>query len=393
MRCRTLVYLAAAWAGMAPAVGGQSFFAVKSTVVVPGVVHRQMLSHQGPWTVNVVAVDLRRPELSIRAVHANGSLRGRETVSSMAARANSDSARVIAAINGDFFNLKTGEDDNNQVIDGEVWKGLPASDSPQDSAHHAHAQFAVGESGRPLMDTFTVDAKILRIDGAPIPLAGVNCRAGSNTVTLYTPRFASITPADTAARTVEIRLRPTGVRGDTSSYEVVGRPMTGGASPLVDGSVLSLPIIDTSGNVPQPGEAIRIVLAVRRAMTRVRTLVGGWPRLIVHGRSVADSVDRLEGTVPSFSAVRHPRTGVGFSRDSTILYFVTVDGRQESSSGMSLPEFARLMLKVGVFEGLNLDGGGSTAMVVGGQLVNHPSDPGGERTVGNALLVVRSRHE
>jgi exopolysaccharide biosynthesis protein len=128
-------------------------------------------------------------------------------------------------------------------------------------------------------------------------------------------------------------------------------------------------------------------------MTRVRTLVGGWPRLIIHGRSIADSVDRLEGTRPSFSAVRHPRTGIGFSRDSTRLYLITVDGRQESSSGMSLVEFAGLMLKLGVYEGLNLDGGGSTAMVVNGQLVNHPSDPTGERTVGSALLVIRNAHE
>lgn len=57
---------------------------------------------------------------------------------------------------------------------------------------------------------------------------------------------------------------------------------------------------------------------------------------------------------------------------------------------MSLTEFARLMLQVGVYEGLNLDGGGSTTMVIDGRVVNHPSDPGGERAVGNALLVVQA---
>jgi exopolysaccharide biosynthesis protein len=51
------------------------------------------------------------------------------------------------------------------------------------------------------------------------------------------------------------------------------------------------------------------------------------------------------------------------------------------------------MLKLGVYEGLNLDGGGSTAMVVSGNLVNTPSDKNkqgesAERAVGNALLVV-----
>jgi exopolysaccharide biosynthesis protein len=99
----------------------------------------------------------------------------------------------------------------------------------------------------------------------------------------------------------------------------------------------------------------------------------------------------LEGTFPRFSVTRHPRTGVGFSRDSTTLYLITVDGRSESSSGMSLAEFASLMQVLGVAQGLNLDGGGSTTLVIRGHVVNHPSDSTGERTVGNALLVTRRR--
>lgn len=61
---------------------------------------------------------------------------------------------------------------------------------------------------------------------------------------------------------------------------------------------------------------------------------------------------------------------------------------------MSLVEFANLMLSIGVYEGLNLDGGGSTTMVVDGEVVNKPSDPTGERPVGNALVVFYRRvHE
>ena len=121
------------------------------------------------------------------------------------------------------------------------------------------------------------------------------------------------------------------------------------------------------------------------------TLVGGWPRLIVNGESIADSVDRVEGTFPRFSVTRHPRTGVGFSRDSSTLYLVTVDGRSESSSGMSLAELAALMRALGIYQGMNLDGGGSTTMVIRGRVVNSPSDSTGERTVGNALVVVHGR--
>jgi exopolysaccharide biosynthesis protein len=82
---------------------------------------------------------------------------------------------------------------------------------------------------------------------------------------------------------------------------------------------------------------------------------------------------------------------VGFSADSSKLFLVTVDGRRESDSGMSLAELARLMLDLGVYEGMNLDGGGSTTMVIDRVLVNKPSDQTGERAVGNALMVVQKR--
>ena len=98
--------------------------------------------------------------------------------------------------------------------------------------------------------------------------------------------------------------------------------------------------------------------------------------------------DFPENAEASLYAKRHPRSGIGFSRDSTTLYLFAVDGRQESSAGMSLPEFARLMVSVGAYEGLNLDGGGSTTMVINGEIVNSPSDPTGERPIGNCLLLV-----
>jgi exopolysaccharide biosynthesis protein len=77
------------------------------------------------------------------------------------------------------------------------------------------------------------------------------------------------------------------------------------------------------------------------------------------------------------------------------VYLVTVDGRQAPhSDGMTLAELATLMLALGSHEAVNLDGGGSTAMVVGQgdtafRVVNRPSDRGGERAVGDAVGLVR----
>lgn len=87
---------------------------------------------------------------------------------------------------------------------------------------------------------------------------------------------------------------------------------------------------------------------------------------------------------------RHPRTLVGLSGDHNILYFVTIDGRQPAfSMGASLAEAAAIMAFLGATDALNLDGGGSTTMVMrdpdgASQLLNSPSG-GSERVVGSNL--------
>ena len=77
------------------------------------------------------------------------------------------------------------------------------------------------------------------------------------------------------------------------------------------------------------------------------------------------------------------------TRGGDTLLLVAVDGRQASSVGMSLAELARTMIGLGAWDALNLDGGGSTTLVVGDSVVNTPSDPTGERAVGDVLLVRR----
>jgi hypothetical protein len=351
---------------------------------------------EGPWSVHVVEVDLRQPGISIRAARADDKLRGFETVSAMVERKSTDAETIVAAINADFFNTRTGEDENNQVIEGEIWKGLAVADAPGDAGHRPHSQLGIAGNGRPLIDPFVFHGVILRAGGQRLPIAGINYRANAAAVVLYTSRFGATTPWDSGAATVDIRLRYVTSKGDTSVYQVVSFPMAGGTALLADGPVLSLPVtLDTSRDVPRAGETVRIQTNLLPAPLGLRTVVGGWPRLVVHGQVVADTVGWLEGTFSKSFAGRNPRTGVGLSRDSTTLYLITVDGRQEGSDGMSLVEFANLMLKLGVYEGLNLDGGGSTTMVINGRLVNTPSDKdkttgqNEERPVGNALLVVR----
>lgn len=129
------------------------------------------------------------------------------------------------------------------------------------------------------------------------------------------------------------------------------------------------------------GDTIKLILQLPPVTLPVIELIGGGPQIITNGVPSVDS--------SSFATDRHPRTAVGFSQDSTKVYFFTVDGRQPGYSvGMSLYELANYMLRWSVYQGVNLDGGGSTTMYVRNEVVNSPSDPDGERSVANALMLI-----
>ncbi|MGC2786604.1 MAG: phosphodiester glycosidase family protein [Roseiarcus sp.] len=92
-----------------------------------------------------------------------------------------------------------------------------------------------------------------------------------------------------------------------------------------------------------------------------------------------------------------PRTGIGLSQNGRFLYLIAIDGRQPGYSvGTTTSDEAALMIDLGVYDGLNLDGGGSTALVqasAGGPvLIDSPSGSFGvvERLDGNNLGVFAS---
>lgn len=366
----------------------QQFDSVLTRVVVPGVVHRRLVVDSTPWRINVLEVDLKQPGLSIRAVRADNHFKGFETVRSMASRFPGP-GRAVAAVNGDFFNIKTGESENNVVIEGNLLKGETNTDSPYDTFNTVHSQFGLSWNNRPVIERFVFSGRAGVRGRRTHALDGLNVSPGSNSLVLYMPSFGDSTPSDSSSTPrLSLQLRHFGGSGDTLLFTVFGRPELRRV-PLVQGGALVASGSRRSELAQfQPGRTVRVILGLTPSHPALRTLVGGWPTIIVHGKSVANAADPLEGTFPRFSAVRHPRTAIGFSRDSSRVFLVAVDGRRESGVGMSLIELANLMLTLGAFEAMNLDGGGSTTMVVNGEVINLPSDKTGERPVGSAILVV-----
>jgi exopolysaccharide biosynthesis protein len=367
----------------------QDWDSATATTVAPGVTYKRLVQNSGPWRINVLEVNLAQPGLSIRAMKAKDSFVGKETVSSMASRYKGP-GKVIGAINGDFFNIRTGESENNVVIEGDLFKGTTVSDSPYDKFNAVHSQIEVDWKNHAYIERLKLNAFL-----GSHHLDGINYLPPDTSVmALYTSAMGDSSLPDTLGRhPTLLSLSLVRKKGDSTWYRAAGNVIEGGRHALNGGAMLAATGTrrDEVRAIARQHGTLKLVQGFTPDHGHIRTVVGGWPVIVNDGKSVAEYADVVEGTFPKFSVQRHPRTGVGISKDGKTLYLMTVDGRRESEGGMSLVELAQTMLRLGAYEAMNFDGGGSTTMVVDGKVVNRPSDATGERAVGSALLIVLDR--
>ncbi len=107
-----------------------------------------------------------------------------------------------------------------------------------------------------------------------------------------------------------------------------------------------------------------------RSLAQLSEAVAGRPILVAAGQVDTAGLDAFEA-----ANLRQPRTAVGVSRDGRTFVLAVVDGRQGHSVGFTLYQLARLLVELGAHRAINLDGGGSSAMVVSreGGLVTSPA--------------------
>ncbi len=111
---------------------------------------------------------------------------------------------------------------------------------------------------------------------------------------------------------------------------------------------------------------------------KIRDAVNFGPFLIVNGEPTIKGGNGGGGL--------QPRTAIGQRKDGTVLMLV-IDGRRLDSVGATLKEVQDIMFEYGAFNAANLDGGSSTTMFYGGQLINKPSTPAGERFLPSAFII------
>jgi hypothetical protein len=378
--------------------------------VAPGVEWRTIVRERGPVRINVLEVDAAR----VRGTLSNSRIAGRERVSRMARR-----VRAVAAVNGGYFG-SSGDPVGVLAIDGhllsEAVNGRSALILPDPAARPLIASLRY--SGR-----IAVNGRTREIDGLDrtrglIPACGgrggdlpttrpnsvLTCTDASELV-LLSRAYGHLPPSEGGVEAV--------LRG--GFVESVRPPGTGPVPPAASLLTGTGDAARFLRNVTLPGSRVEITLRLRGAGRPLRVIpaerrlngtmpvpppgapalvVGGGPRLLRDGRIAVTA--RAEGFAPpqlgsffsTFVTGRQPRTLAGVTDDGRLL-LVTVDGRRPGwSVGMTLPGAARLMRSLGARDALNLDGGSSTTMTVRGEVVNRPSDRGGERPVSDALYVM-----
>lgn len=340
----------------------------------------------------MVEVDLTSPAVVVETARAKDAVRGRERTSAIAQRLRRAGVQVVAALNGDAFDLETGESLNNHISRGIVVRAVGGARLLPQFLDIPNSQFALTADGKPLLEQFRFSGSVVARDGMALKIDAVNTLRRGSPLLLFNKYFGASTPVRQNA--AEVTLARLASLKDTLLCVVSRGPTAGGATAIADSGM----VVAGYGGAAAAfvsrlslGDTVRVMLAMDPNHGPLKELIGGWPRLVRNGVSVFEDPAFPENPSASAFTRRHPRTGIGFSSDSTVLYLLTVDGRQRKSVGMSHHEFARLMITLGIHDGLNLDGGGSTTLYVNGRVVTSASDPFGERPVGNCILVVRKR--
>jgi exopolysaccharide biosynthesis protein len=328
------------------------------------------LQTTGPWDMRVLMVD---PKLFRGSYQASlgTSVAKRETTSAM-----SRQVKAIAGVNGGFFNIHTAKNLQGDPVGVSVVNGKLLSEAVPGRS----ALILKGRTAR--ITELKTTVNISSGGGPKQPVQGVNRAAKGNELIAYTSEFGQKTPANNGAEAVVdatgtvVNLREAGATVPKGSWVLHG---SGTAADWVreyiqEGGTLSLEskVIDqrTGKGVP---------------LTPDTHIMGGSVGLVKNGQVRVTA--RADGHASvNMILRRHPRTLVGVTKSGGLI-MATVDGRVPGTTvGASMVEAAQLMRWLGAKHAINLDGGGSSAMVVRHKVVNHPSD-GAERAVGDALFI------
>ncbi|ABO51609.1 copper amine oxidase domain protein [Desulforamulus reducens MI-1] len=311
-----------------------------------------------PIKGHILEVDPGVKYTEIRPVMGNEVFGQRENLSKMAQRTG-----AIAAVNGGFFDMGSGVPLGNLIIDGK----------PEYISDILKTSFGFKTSGGLKLGYLAPKITVELTGSSLLTTKGINVPAVNDGFVLYTHAWGKEVYASNC-----VVLKPTqngfkayaaagGVKAPAGGYVLAGWGSSAGQLVGV-----------------AEGTKARVITEMPEDWQNIRHVLTGSPMLVEGGLPVDQAVNEgLWGSVLKYS----PRTALGVTAQGKVL-LVVVDGRQESSAGLTLEEMAYLMIDLGAVQAVGLDGGGSSEMWVKGKIVNNPSDKK-ERSLANGLIILQ----
>ncbi len=325
---------------------------------------RNFSTPRGPVRVYVLDVDPRSKAVDVRPVLAAATLPCRATVAGMVAASG-----AWGGVNGGFFS-REGQPLGMLVIDGE-WIREPIG---------GRTVLGITTDGELLMDRLTFCGRVVFSGLGGQRLTAINRgHEQPDSMVMLTRRYGEFVPG--APGRTRLAVDASGV--------VVAKETDGAALRIPEGGFVLSGIgrMAASLRMVEVGTKVSVDLRTRPYWPNLRHAIGGGPRLVKDGREhITAAAERFR---PDVYASRRSRTAVGITRDGRLLLVaaeaLNAPGGGERD-GMTLQELASTMIKLGAWQAMNLDGGGSTTFVADRRLLNTPDD-GAARRVCNALLV------
>jgi len=352
---------------------------VTSKNVGPGCVFSKVVDPDIPLSLYILKADLKNRYIRIKSFLAQDSFQGLEPVLSMSQRNDRPGHRIVGGINGDFYV-------------GTTPVGMGVTDGQLLKSSGRRSTIILEQTNLPSINIFSVRMRLVGSKGFELKIDALNNPAGKPDAILYTDIFGDRTQ-EVSSRLFLILDPMEKTIPSHGSLEVTfeGEYPLSKNIPIPEGKFILAAKKNLSDQLERikKEKALTLYISTHPSSERIYTAVSGGPQIIRQGKICI--AQEKEGIRKGFFSERHPRTAVGYTKDRRFLIMAVVDGRRpDYSLGADLFELAELMLDFECYEAINLDGGGSSTMIINNEVVNHPSDFTGPRAVANCLLVVNT---
>lgn len=341
-----------------PAYAADIYDITTETTIATGIVQKNIkrLTLNGWQNINIIEADLSDGRYGVK------TLINEENISKLTNVKNlSEAHGTLAAINADFFSWKWDEKTMGSAIGGVVIDGKQHTSitSPWN-----FATVAQKNDGAFIFDYIDCAIAVAAPNGYITPIEHINKYDDLTQPIIYTKEWGPLSPGSAGTLSEIV------IEDDT----IVSVNYDQGPVEFPENGYIIAFLRDVSPEIIENfhvGDKVELSINYEPKFEDIQFAVGAGTLLLKDGERT-EITNNISGY--------QPRTAIGVNDDHTKIYLVTVDGRKANAKGVTLESLADIMAEIGADDAANLDGGGSTTLVIRSpytgkqEVANTPSD-------------------